>query len=106
MEIRIDARDLDFELDALARSFVGATVAHAVRHHEEPIARVRVVLSRTDGGVRCAVGVRLRSGAWVCDFARAGDLSEAVQTASDRVEVALHRHGAHPAPRPHASRAA
>ena len=79
------------EIDAFARSFVRTAVAFATWHHEEPMDRARVVAKRVRSGIRCSVGVARGAGAWVCETATADALPEAVQSACDRLEVALHR---------------
>lgn len=104
MEIRIDTRNID--IDALARSFVRTTVLDAIRYYDEPIESIYVALSRGETGVRCTIGSKLDSGEWLYEHARAADLSEAVRSASDLLEVALHAVTVRRSPEPYVSHAA
>ena len=82
----------DCPTDAWVEEFLRTTVVFAVWNHREPIRRIRVDLSRpggkADGTVHCRIEAATERRV-VAAESLDRDLSEAIQTAADRLEVAL-----------------
>ncbi len=92
MELHLETAGLD--LDAWSLDFVRSTVAAAVRYHETPVrvwARFEAApAGAVRGGVHCVLWAEPQGARAIAVSASQADLCGAVQTACDRLEVALH----------------
>ena len=93
MKIVLDSTGI--EIDAWLTDYLRSTVVFALWHHEMRVERITVQLDRAldEGGgayVRCALRALVPGRGPVVSGATGPDACEAVRTAADLLEVALH----------------
>lgn len=93
MELRVESNGV--RVNEWETEFLRTTLLFAVWHHQHPVESVHVRLDEADGSggqrhVRCDLRAWTRAGEVVGAGATGADLSEAVDKASQLIEVALY----------------